>query len=64
MACDLKTMSSIFGVKVFWNALDYWSGFNDTEKGKKIKSTMCVFGKIIWRWMKIFQGFVDRIFIR
>jgi hypothetical protein len=44
----------VFGVKASWITLDYWSGFKDTKKGKKIKSTMflflCVFGEIIWRW--------------
>jgi hypothetical protein len=45
--CDLKTVSAVFGVKASWNALDYWSGFNDIKKGNKIKSTifllLCVF---------------------
>jgi hypothetical protein len=42
-----KQCQMFLGCRASWNVLDYWSGFNDTTKGKKIKSTMCVFGKII-----------------
>jgi hypothetical protein len=42
-------MLAVFGVKASWNALDYWSGFNDTKTGKKIKS-------IIFLFLCVFDG--------